>query len=246
MLKEVALDESPAENIVQMLSQLDLFAGIDDRWQRQVASYIRIRVLQPGQVILVAEQSEQFVYLVVKGEVRVYRLSLEGREYVLAYHYPGHLFNLAALFGEADLSEITEAVGQAVIYAIPCDRFRQIIRADPVLSIAVMEKMAGYVRHLHDRAEDLALYPVRTRLARFLLSLAGSRFDHHKNWTHQEIAAVIGTVRDVVSRELRMLADQGLVRRGRGRLIVVDRVGLRRVAMRKTKGKRGQVESFTP
>ena len=89
--------------------------------------------------------------------------------------------------------------------------------------------MAAEVRHLSDMVEGLALHTVRTRLARFLLTQAeGTR--HPKRWTQEEIAAHIGTVRDVVGRTLRAFADDGLIRRERGRVVVVDREGLEREA----------------
>jgi CRP/FNR family transcriptional regulator len=79
---------------------------------------------------------------------------------------------------------------------------------------------------------------VRTRLARFLLSHVsdhiqeGEPTNHARLWTQQEIASHIGSVRDVVGRTLRSFARAGWVRRERGRLVVTDREGLEREAMR--------------
>jgi CRP/FNR family transcriptional regulator len=82
------------------------------------------------------------------------------------------------------------------------------------------------------------LHTVRTRLARFLLTHASAEVSEvgegtqpPKRWTQEELAAQIGTVRDVVGRALRTFADDGLIRRERGRLVVVDRARLERAAM---------------
>ena len=63
---------------------------------------------------------------------------------------------------------------------------------------------------------------IRTHLARFLLSQAANGRRSSRHWTHQEIAAHIGTGRDVVRETLRSLAKEGLIRRERGRLVVTD------------------------
>jgi len=107
-----------------------------------------------------------------------------------------------------------DAVTDATLYILPCEHLRQIIRDHHQVALVVLEHLAAEVRRLSDMVEDLALHTVRTRLARFLL------------------AAHIGTVRDVVGRALRALADEGLIRRERGRLVVKDRAGLEREAMK--------------
>jgi CRP/FNR family transcriptional regulator len=71
---------------------------------------------------------------------------------------------------------------------------------------------------------------VRARLARFLLSMGQGRAAPARHWTQEEIAAHIGTVRDVVGRTLRLFSHKGLIRRERGRLVITDRDGLEQVA----------------
>jgi CRP/FNR family transcriptional regulator len=67
---------------------------------------------------------------------------------------------------------------------------------------------------------------VRARLARFLLTSGDERDAPARHWTQEEIAAHIGTVRDVVGRTLRVFSRSGLIRRERGRLVITDRDGL--------------------
>jgi CRP/FNR family transcriptional regulator len=95
--------------------------------------------------------------------------------------------------------------------------------------LAVLRYLSAEVRRLSDMVEELALHPVRTRLARFLLAQLGESSSTQR-WTQQEIAAQVGTVREMVGRTLRAFAEEGLIRRQRGRLVVVDREGLEREA----------------
>jgi CRP/FNR family cyclic AMP-dependent transcriptional regulator len=223
---------------IQTLSKLPLFSRLGDDALLEIAPYIQERTFSPGQVIVLEGEPCQAVYFVAQGVVRTGRLSPEGREQVLAYLGPGEPFNLvAALDGGPTLATV-DAVTDATLYTISCERLREMMRDHHGVALAVMERLGAEVRRLSDMVEDLALHTIRTRLARFLLTHASAEFSKvaestqpSKRWTQEEIAAQIGTVRDVVGRALRTFADDGLIRRERGRLVVVDRAGLERAAM---------------
>ena len=215
---------------VQILSELPLFSGLGNDALLEIAPYLHERVFSPGQVVILEGEPCQAVYFVAQGLVRTCRLSREGREQVLTYLGPGESFNLVpALDGGPSLASV-EAVTDTRLYTIPCEHFRRVMGDHPKVALAVLEHLAAEVRRLSDMVEDLALHTVRTRLARFLLAHADGT-QPPKRWTQEEIAAQIGTVRDVVGRALRAFADDGLIRRERGRLVVIDRTGLEREAM---------------
>jgi len=214
---------------VQALSQLPLFAGLGDDALREIVPHIRERTFSSGQVILLEGDPCQAVYLVVRGLVRTARLSPEGREHVLAYLGPGELFNLVpALDGQPSPASV-DGLTEGLLYTIPCERFRRIVREHPEVALAVMDRLATEVRRLTDMVEDLALHTVRARLARFLLAQAEDPQLSHR-WTQEEIAAHIGTVREMVGRTLRAFTAAGLIHRERGRVVVADREGLEREA----------------
>jgi len=215
---------------VQALSRLSFFSGLDNDVLSEIVPHIIEHTFSPGQVVLLQGEPCQAVYFVAQGVVRTHKLSPEGREHILAYLGPGEPFNLVpALDGRPNLAAV-DAVTEVTLYTIPCERFRRILRHHHGVAMAVMERLAAEVRRLSDMVEDLALHTVRTRLARFLLAQADGA-QPPKRWTQEEIAAQIGTVRDVVGRTLRAFAEDGLIRREHGRLVVTDRAGLEREAM---------------
>ncbi|MBM4430728.1 MAG: winged helix-turn-helix domain-containing protein, partial [Chloroflexi bacterium] len=79
--------------------------------------------------------------------------------------------------------------------------------------------------HLTDLVEDLSLRTVRARLARFLLEHAEEQ-EVPRRWTQDEMAARLGTVRDMIGRTLKAFADAGLLRMDRQRIVLLDRQGL--------------------
>jgi CRP/FNR family cyclic AMP-dependent transcriptional regulator len=216
---------------VEVLSQLPFFAGLGEDDLLKIAPHIHERTFSPGQVIILEGEPCQAVYFIAHGVVRALRLSLKGREQVLAYLGPGESFNLVPVLDSRPNLATAESVTEATLYTISCQRFHQIMRDHHEVALAVLEHLAAEVRRLSDMVENLALYTVRTRLARFLLDHAED-MQPPKRWTQEEIAAHIGTVRDVVGRALRTFAYDGLIRRERGRLAVMDRAGLEHEAMR--------------
>ena len=188
------------------------------------------RTFSSGQVIMLAREPCQAVYLVAQGVLRAYQASLEGREHVLAYLGPGDLFNVVPALDGGSVPANVDALTDVTLLAIPCDRFGAIVRNHQVVAMAVLQHLAADVRRLGEMVEGLALHTVRARLARFLLSRAADR-QSPDQWTQEKIATHIGTVRDVVGRTLRDLAREGLIRQERGRLVVRDRQGLEREAM---------------
>ncbi|NIO69428.1 MAG: cyclic nucleotide-binding domain-containing protein [Anaerolineae bacterium] len=224
---------------VQALSKLSFFSGLENDVLSDIAPHIGERSFSPSQVVILEGEPCRAVYFVAQGVVRMHRLSPEGREHVLAYIGPGESFNLVpALDGGPTLASV-DAMTDTVLYTIPCELFQRILRDHHEVALAVMGRLATEVRRLSDMVEDLALHTVRTRLARFLLAHASAELGEvadgtqpPKRWTQEEIAAHIGTVRDVVGRALRTFADEGLIRRERGRLVVMDRAGLEREAMK--------------
>jgi CRP/FNR family transcriptional regulator len=157
-------------------------------------------------------------------------MSLEGRKYVLDYFGPGQFFNLAAALNGGTNKASVEAVTDTMTLVLPCDQLYEIVRVEPGVALAAIEYLASAVSQLSDAVADLALHTVRTRLARFLLSQSCNHGRLARSWTQEDIAARIGSVRDVVGRALRSFLSEGLIRWERNRLAVADLDGLTREA----------------
>lgn len=216
---------------LQALSRLQLFSELEEPALESIAPYMHERRCFPGQVIICEGEPCQTAWFVAEGLVRASRLSLEGREQVLAYLGPGEPLNLVSALDSGHNPATVVTVTDTTLCAIPCDRFWRIMYHHQEVTQAALKRLATEVRRLSDMVEDLALHTVRTRLARFLLAQGGGR-PTRQRWTQEEIAVQIGTVREIVGRTLRAFADEGLIRRERGRVVLADREALDRAAGR--------------
>jgi CRP/FNR family cyclic AMP-dependent transcriptional regulator len=223
------------------LSTFPVLAQVDGQAQQAVTDHAHEHRYCAGQMIALEGDPSQAVYLVAEGRLQSRRFSVEGREYVLHDLGPGEWVNLASVLdGGYNLATVT-AVSDAVLYAIPAADLRRILSEHPALALALLSHLTRRVRHLSDAVEGLALYDVRIRLARCLLAYTLRARENEpareEDWpcppylTQGELAALIGTVRDVVGRTLRSFTREGLIRRERGRVVITDLAGLRREAL---------------
>gem|GEM_PF-227528 len=217
---------------IKQLLQSGLFAGLPLAFREHLAAdlYANERTFDAGQLIMLAGEPCEVVYMVIHGVVRAYFSSLEGREFVLDYFVSGDLINLDLAISRRPAYLTADALVDTTLAAIPDIQFLAWMRDHPSLTQAVTEHLAQRVQRLSVIVEGLALHTVRTRLARFLLARADGKLPH-KTWTQGDIAAHIGTVRDVVGRTLREFAQEGLVRRERDRLVIINRRALELEAM---------------
>jgi CRP/FNR family cyclic AMP-dependent transcriptional regulator len=214
------------------LRHISLLAGLSDDALARVARRAIRRTYSLGETVIFEGDPCQAAYFIAQGQVRVYRLSPGGREQVLARLGPGQTFNTVPPFQPHGVNHATvQALTPVTLYAITCEDFRRLVGECAELALAILQDFAHRLDHLTDLVEDLSLRTVRGRLARFLLERADAG-QVTRRWTQEEIAAHLGTVRDMVGRTLRAFADAGLVRMERQRIILLDREGLEAEAQR--------------
>jgi CRP/FNR family cyclic AMP-dependent transcriptional regulator len=211
---------------VKALRRISLFADLSDDGLLHVADAARAHAYEPGEMIIFEGDPCRAAYFIAEGQVRVYRLSPIGREQVLASLGPGQSFNTVPPFQPEGVNHATvEALTAVIVYAVSSADLRRLVSETPELALALLQDFAGRLDHLTNLVEDLALRTVRGRLARFLLEHVNEK-GVVRRWTQDEIAARLGTVRDMVGRTLRAFADVDLVRVDRQRIVLLDREGL--------------------
>jgi CRP/FNR family cyclic AMP-dependent transcriptional regulator len=208
------------------LRDIPFFGSLDDRALVDIARLVQRCAYRPGEHIMLEGEQPPGLFFVRRGRVRLSRTAPDGREQVLAMVGAGENFNAVPLFDDHPNPTAARAMSPVDCLLLPRDAVLGLIRKHPDLALATLRELAGQLRDLMVLVEDLAFRSVRERLARQLLHEAG---EGTAVLTHQELAERTGTVREIAGRALRQLAQEGLVRLERGRVIVLDRVGLARI-----------------
>ena len=208
------------------LRDIPFFATLDDQALADIARRVQRCNYRPGEQIMLEGEQPPGLFFVRRGRVRLSRTAPDGREQVLAMVAAGENFNAVPLFDDHPNPTAARAMSPVHCLLLPRDALLELIRRHPDLALAALRELAGQLRDLVVLVEDLAFRSVRERLARQLLQEAG---EGTAELTHQELAERTGTVREIAGRALRQLAQEGLVRLERGRVIVLDRDRLARV-----------------
>ncbi len=220
-----------------LLAQVPYFAGLDAATLAELARAVRRRRHEPGAHVVEQGEPCEGLRFVIEGQVRLVRGSAEGREHVVGVLGPGATFNDVAVFDGGPNPEGAVAVGPTTVGLVPMRTMSALLEKHPDVAKAALRVLAARQRSLTGLVEDLALRDVTQRVARLLLGCIG-REPHMiekaeaacAHITHQEIAAMVGSVREVVQRALKSLEAEGAIKVERNRIEVRDPAKLERWA----------------
>jgi CRP-like cAMP-binding protein len=206
-----------------ILSRHPYFAGLPTKILAAIRGRVITKRYKKGAVIYAEGEASPGLYLVESGTVRIYKGSADGREQDLHRVGAGQSFNDAAALDGASTVATAEAREAAVVQLVPRDALRDLILRHPEIGLSVSHVLAERVRELSALVGELSLQHVVSRLAAFVLRSTDARSVVVLP-TRQDLAARIGTVREVVARGLRHLEQLGCIRIESGRrAIVLDR-----------------------
>lgn len=218
---------------LQVLSRLAPLGGLDAAPLEALAKVAVPQRYEAGQVIYLEGEPATTVYVLESGWIKATRMSPEGREQALSVLKPPEIFGDIAVFSGTPYPGTVVALEEVEAWAIDGDALRDLVGRFPSLASAVLRHLARRVLYFIELAEDLSLRPVEARLANTLLKNAqesdGELIVPRRQWTtFDEMAARLGTVRDVLSRALRTLEGEGLLRVERHRIVLLDAEALAR------------------
>ena len=214
------------------LSQFALFAGLSEGEIQALAQRAVERRFVPDEVLFWEGEPCAGIFLIARGSVKIFKTSVGGREMMLSLETAPATVAELPLFDGGPYPASVRAVGPVVSLFLNKGDFQQVCRQFPDVALKVLAVVGRRLRHLIGVVEAITFGSVTGRLARRLLdasSQAGAdEFDFPL--THQELASRLGTVREVVSRNLARFRAEGLIRIQGRQLRIEDRPRLEREA----------------
>ncbi|MFZ5808567.1 MAG: Crp/Fnr family transcriptional regulator [Chloroflexota bacterium] len=209
-------------------SQLAHFTTLPDEVLDQLSKIAVRQTIPAGKVIYWEGEPAEAVYLLEEGWVKATRLSRKGREQAMMVLRPVDLFGDIAVFTEGVYPGTVTALEDVTVWSLSARHLQDGINLYPDLANAFLRHFAYRVLHYLQLVEDLSLHSVEARLARTLVRYAQSVDDQwvvpRRPWaTYDEMAARLGTVRDVLSRALKTLEAKGYLRVEKHGIILLER-----------------------
>src|SRR5215813_5505841 len=192
---------------VAALRRTPMFSALEDADLRILAERAVEIKLGRGELLFIEGDEARGFYVIVEGAVRAYRESLEGREQVIHVETAGATIAEVPMFDDGTYPSTVAGEEDSVLLFIDKRDVRRLCLEHPQISLAALKLLATRVRRAAALVEQLSLFEVDQRLARLILSEArmrgrrdGSSVTVELILTNQQIAARIGSVREVVSR----------------------------------------------
>jgi CRP-like cAMP-binding protein len=218
---------------IAALKRTKLFEELDDNTLLVLAERAFERRFQKDEVLFVAGDEAHGLYVIVAGAVRAFRASLDGREQVIHVERAGATIAELPVFDEGTYPSTAAAEEDTTVLFIDKRDVQQLCLEHPNITLAALKVLAGRLRRCAELVEALSLREVGQRLARFLLAEARSRgtrteegISINLTQTNQQIAARIGSVREVISRAFTRLQHERLIVVDGRHLIIPDEAAL--------------------
>lgn len=217
--------------MVEMIGKIKHFGVLPRTLKDEIASVATRRHYNAGQVIYVEGEPAGFVYILESGWIKATRMTREGREQAMMFLRPVEVFGDIAVLTGTTYPGTVVALEDVDAWAVPAQTILDLIPRHPALAMAVIHHLGERVLHYIGLVEDLSLRSVEARLANTLLRYAelhdGQLIVPRRGWTtFDEMAVRLGTVRDVLSRALKTLETENLLRVEKQAIVLLDPKGL--------------------
>lgn len=220
-------------NVGQILAKAPIFSGLADTEMSFLSQRAVARNFSAGQTVFAEDDACTGMYVIESGHIRIFKSSPGGREQVLSIDGPGSSIAELPVFDGGNYPASGVAVDDVTVLFVSKQDFQALCLAHPEVALKVLRVVGARLRRLVGMIEELSFTTVRHRLASFLLRTAQKEgrvtdegLEFPLSISNQELASQIGTVRELVSRNLSRLQAEGIIKIDGRSVIVCDLGGL--------------------
>ena len=221
-------------DLAAALGKTALLSGLTPAELKTLASRTVRKLFTAGELLFSEGEPCNGLHIIAQGRVRIFKTSMSGREQVLAVNVPGDSVAELPVFDGGPFPASAVAIENAEIAFISRRDFQAYCIEHPAVALKVLQVVGGRLRRLVGIIEELSFTTIRQRLISALLKLAQSEgrkgplgIEFQLPATHQELANQLGTVRELVSRNLMRLQAEGLLDVDARQIVVKDLDGLK-------------------
>jgi CRP/FNR family transcriptional regulator, cyclic AMP receptor protein len=206
------------------------FAGLkSEELDPIVKLIIEKRFERDDMLFFEGEATDSLIFL-ASGVVKIFKTSPDGKEQILSIAHPDETLNEVPLFNGGLNATSAQAMMQVTVYTINKKDIEMIMKKYPLVASNVIHILAKKTRQLVSLVEELSFKRVNGRLAGILLENAVRDGESGARLTQRDMAAMAGTAREVISRSLKAMEDEGIIGFDKHRLIIRDREALKRMS----------------
>ena len=222
-------------DVLTLMHDVALFHGIPTEQLRYLADRTTYRMLKAGNMVVGETDFVRAFYIVVSGQLKLYKSSQEGKEQTLYLLGPGEPFGMCTAFATDSFPANAMALEESAVLIIPGPVMETVATKEPTLLLNVIQVLSNRLKESMALIESLALKEIPQRMASFLLHSLGKEGRDGKSHvqlsiTHRELAKILGSTPEALSRALKKMANDGLLTVDGRTIGVLDRNGLEALA----------------
>jgi CRP/FNR family transcriptional regulator len=207
---------------LDMLRKNEYFDTMPDFLLEQVASHMQLREYERGEVFFWEGDPCDGLYVILQGSAKIYRLSPQGRQYIVRVLQEGDTFAEVPAFDGGDNPVNVEALETCSVWVVDSETLRGLILSHPQFAQKVLVNFGTMLRGMVRKVSEMAFYQVTHRLARLISELPPDEMGTASLMTQEQMAARLGTVREVVARSIKELERSGAIQVENRRIRIVD------------------------
>ncbi len=220
-------------DLAAALARTELLKSLSQVEIQTLAAHAVRKLFTVGELLFSEGEPCNGLHIIARGKVRIFKTSMSGREQMLAVNGPGETIAELPVFDGGSYPASALAVEDSEIAFISRRDFHSYCMEHPEVALKVLNVVGGRLRRLVGLIEELSFTTVRQRLISVLVKLAQSNGKETERGvefqlpaTHQELASQLGTVRELISRNLMRLQAEGFLDADARHIIVKDLKGL--------------------
>ncbi|MCH7230906.1 Crp/Fnr family transcriptional regulator [Glycomyces sp. L485] len=234
--EESTVSDNPADQIKnRYLAEVDIFRDLTEDELHTIAQQAPMRTFDRGELLFSPRQRVETLFILKTGTVRIFRVSADGRALTTALLEPGTVFGEMVLLGQHMYDQYAEAVEDATLCLMDRADVHKYLIGNPKIAMRVTELLGERLIEAERRLSDTVLKTAPERIASTLHTLAGREYrkgglrgsELTVKITHEQLADLVGTSRETATKALGALADDGVIKLGRGKITVKKPLALR-------------------
>ncbi|MBU0479658.1 MAG: Crp/Fnr family transcriptional regulator [Proteobacteria bacterium] len=218
--------------IINILSTISLFNGLTEEQLQDLAMIITDQNFKKGTTIFAEGDEGTGFYILISGQVKIYKLSVEGKEQILHIFGPGEPFAEAAVFTGKSFPAFADTLKDSRVIFIPRKSFIKLIEDNPSVAMNMLGTLSLRLKKFAGMIEALSLKEVPGRLASHLLLLSGNQNATTVSLTigKAQLASLLGTIPETLSRIFKKMSESGYIESKGSQITLLDPEGLEALA----------------
>ena len=212
--------ETNTKERIKVLRGNEYFDDLPEALLKEIAAHMNLREYQRGDVLFWEGDPCDGLYIVKQGSAKIFRLSPQGRQYIVRILQEKDTFSEVPAFDGAPNPVNVEALENCLVWVIDDKILRGLVSTHPQFAQKVLVNFGRMLRGMVHKVSEMAFYQVTHRLARLIAEMSEEKSVPQ---TQEQLAARLGTVREVVARSLKELERSGAIKIEDRRIEIVDK-----------------------